>query len=322
MRSLQDIRIPVEDSFKEFEKLYTFYITSSASTTNCLSNICITEGKRIRPLLVLLSAGLFGTPDEKAVKIATAMEILHNTSLIHDDIVDNATLRRNHKTLNALTGNKIAVLTGDYLFAQVLKICADTCDISVIQQMASVAKNMSEGELIQQYASQHSLIDKSTYFAIVERKTAMLMSHCCSMGGSCTGANREQQQTLADFGTAIGTAFQITDDILDYVGNKTGKKTGNDIREHKITLPLIHILEKSDESGRKSIMEHFTADNQSRDDVDFVINKVVENGGIEYARQQTALYHQKALQMLEKLPQNPCNHSLKKLANFITQRNY
>ncbi len=322
MRSLHDIRTPVQDSFEAFERLYNSCIASSASATDCLAKVCGNEGKRLRPLLVLLSAGLFGKPDEKAVKIATAMEILHNTSLIHDDIVDNATMRHNHETLNALTGNKIAVLAGDYLFAQVLKICADTGDIAVVQQMAAISQNMSEGELIQQYASRQLIADPDTYYAIVERKTALLMSYCCRMGGSCTGADAEQQQILADFGTAIGTAFQITDDILDYVGSKTGKTIGNDIRERKITLPLLHLLQNSDELERNAIMQRLSADNPSQDDVDFIIGKVTEKGGLDYARQQTTLYLQKARQLLEKLPKTPCNQSLNELSDFIIQRNY
>ena len=322
MYNLDEIKAPVKAPFDEFERLFAQYTSSPIEGVNAyISYVCTLKGKQLRPLLTLLSAGLFGTPNEKTVSLAAAMEILHNTSLIHDDVVDESVLRRNSRTLNALSGNKVAVLTGDYLFSQVLKLCADTGEIGVVKLMAELSQNMGEGELMQQYVSQKQSVEMTEYYAIIEKKTAVFMSQCCRLGAYSNGASEQQQQQLADFGLAIGTAFQIKDDVLDYTGNNTGKPMGNDIREKKMTLPLIYFLQHAPKQDREEVKRRFIAPVITDSDVDFIITKVSESGALDYSKRKMAKYCLSALEELDGLPQNACLQSLENLSIFIINRN-
>ncbi len=323
MPSLHDIRKPVQQSFLDFERVYAFATTNANPFVNAyLSELGNGGGKQLRPLLLLLSAGVFGYVSEKAVKLAAAMEILHNTSLVHDDVVDDANVRRGKKTLNVLENNKIAVLTGDYLFSQVLRLCAETGDMHVVEQISHLSQHMGEGELIQQYVSRHDVLEVSEYYTVIEKKTAQFMSQCCRLGAYCSAADSESQETLARFGLAVGMAFQIKDDVLDYVGHRTGKSVGNDILEHKLTLPLLHVLHNAPQIVADAVKQRFAAPELTTADVDFIIQSVVENGGIDYSLQQTDHYGQKALKQLALLPQNACTQSLAQIVQFVTNRNY
>ena len=323
MLSLHDIRKPVQQSFLEFERVYA----AATSNANPFVNVYLSElgnggGKQLRPLLLLLSAGVFGRVDGKAVKLAAAMEILHNTSLVHDDVVDNANVRRGRKTLNVLETNKIAVLTGDYLFSQVLRLCAETADMHVVEQISHLSQHMGEGELIQQYVSQHEVLEVAEYHTVIEKKTAQFMSQCCRLGAYCAGADSESQETLAQFGLAVGMAFQIKDDVLDYIGHRTGKNVGNDLLEHKLTLPLLHVLHNAPKSVADAVQQRFATPELSSEDVDFIIQNVVQNGGIDYSQQQIDHYGREALNQLAVLPQNSCTEALAQIVQFVTNRNY
>lgn len=321
MPNLQDIREPIKHSFDAFEKVYASYTGSTVAYVDyCLSKLGADNGKRVRPLLLLLSAGLFGKPSEKAVKLAAAMEILHITSLVHDDIVDESNVRHGRRTLNALEGNKLAVLTGDYLFSQVLRLCSETGDIAVVDDIAHLAQNMGEGELIQQYVTNKRIADEKDYFTVIEKKTAVFMSHCCRIGAYCAGADSQSQSALAQFGLSIGMAFQIKDDVLDYIGTETGKPLGNDLREHKTTLPLLYLLRNS--ANTEAVKNRLSNDILSDDDVDFIVAEVLKSGGIEYSLRKIEEYAKEAKKHLETLPDNACRHSLQRLSEFIVNRNY
>lgn len=321
MPNIQDIREPVKQSFDAFEKVYASYTGSTVAYVDyCLSKLGADTGKRIRPLLVLLSAGLFGKPSEKAVKLAAAMEILHITSLVHDDIVDESNVRHGRSTLNALEGNKLAVLTGDYLFSQVLRLCAETGDMAVVDDIAQLAQNMGEGELIQQYVTNKHIVDEGDYFTVIEKKTAVFMSHCCRIGAYCAGADSQAQAALAQFGLSVGMAFQIKDDVLDYIGTETGKPMGNDLREHKTTLPLLYQLRNS--ANAEAVRKLLSNDILSDGDVDFIVAEVIKSGGIEYSLRKIDEYAGEAQNHLETLPDNACRRSLQWLSEFVINRNY
>lgn len=322
MLSLHDIRKPVHHSFDEFERVYAAFTSNSNPFVNTYLSELDTQGKQLRPLLLLLSAGVFGTPGSKAVKMAVALEILHNTSLIHDDIVDNAHVRRGKKTLNVLESNKVAVLTGDYLFSQVLRLCAETDDMSVVHQISLLSQEMGEGELIQQYVAHHDIMETTEYYTVIEKKTARFMAQCCRIGAYCVGADSTWQDALSQFGLALGMAFQIKDDVLDYIGQGTGKTRGNDILEHKYTLPLLHVLHNAPKKVSNSVLERFSQPSLSSGDVDFIIAQVLENGGADFSLQQVETYAHQSLQYLELLPDNQCRQSLEQLVEFVTNRNF
>lgn len=322
MLSLHDIRKPVQHSFDEFERVYAAFTSNSNPFVNTYLSELDTQGKQLRPLLLLLSAGVFGTPGGKAVKMAVAMEILHNTSLIHDDIVDNAHVRRGKKTLNVLESNKVAVLTGDYLFSQVLRLCAETDDMSVVRQISLLSQEMGEGELIQQYVAHHDIMETAEYYTIIEKKTARFMAQCCRIGAYCAGADSTWQDALYKFGMALGMAFQIKDDVLDYIGQGTGKTQGNDILEHKYTLPLLHVLHNAPKEVSSSVLERFSQPSLSSGDVDFIIAQVLENGGADFSLQQVETYAHQSLQYIALLPDNWCRQSLEQLVEFVTNRNF
>ncbi|MBR5784417.1 MAG: polyprenyl synthetase family protein, partial [Bacteroidales bacterium] len=240
MASREEIIKPIEDSLKEFNRLSDDLASSGIKLLDSMvSHISQTRGKQLRPILLLLISGAFGKISDKTIRAALAIETLHITSLIHDDVVDESLLRRGKQTLNSIWGNKLAVLVGDYLYARVLNMLIDIDDKEILKTVSRVAQEMGEGELLQQENAREYNLTDSTYYDVVKKKTAVLFSACCKIGAIVGNANDEEKQRMAEFGECLGIAFQIQDDILDYsMDLDTGKTYGNDIRERKITLPL------------------------------------------------------------------------------------
>jgi octaprenyl-diphosphate synthase len=278
------------------------------------------KGKQIRPVLVLLSAKMFGPIQESTYRAASLVELLHTSTLIHDDVVDTADMRRGIPAINALWKNKVAVLVGDYLLARGLLLSLDYKEYEYLHILSEAVKRMSEGELLQIEKTRFLDIDEETYFRIISDKTASLISTACKLGASSATTDQDSIQHLYDYGEALGIAFQIQDDILDYQGEKTGKPIGGDIKEKKITLPLIHALEKTTEDKRSHIISILRSDKKRALFSNEVIAFVRQEGGIDYAIDVARDYANKAYESLNGFENSESKASLEKLVSFVIER--
>ncbi len=279
------------------------------------------KGKQLRPMLVFLSAQLNGKIDESTYRAAALVELMHTATLVHDDVVDDSDRRRGFFSLNALWKNKIAVLVGDYLLSKVLLLSVDYEEFDLLKIISTSVREMSEGELLQIEKARRLDIDEAVYFDIIEKKTASLIASCCGVGASSVGASAETVKNMRAFGTALGIAFQIKDDLFDYESSsKTGKPTGIDIKEQKMTLPLIHALKKASSTDRRFMINVVKRHHRNRKKVEKVMAMVRESGGIEYATEKMNHYHQKALQHLAGYSQSEAKKSLSQLADYVINR--
>lgn len=313
---------PIEDSLKEFNQQYDGLANSGIKLLDTMvSHIGQTRGKQLRPILLLLISGAFDKTSSKAVRAALAIETLHITTLIHDDVVDESMLRRGKQTLNSIWGNKLAVLVGDYLYAKVLNILIAIDDKEILKTISSVAQEMGEGELLQQENAREYNLTENRYYEVIRKKTAVLFSACCKIGAIAGNASDEEIKTMALFGECLGIAFQIQDDILDYSKElNTGKTYGNDIREQKITLPLILGLNNATEKQREEIKEIYHKESITQQEVDNIIDTITELGGIANAKKTIDEYFNKAYTLLDCLPNNQYKQSLQLLIHDIATR--
>ena len=313
---------PIEDSLKEFNQQYDGLANSGIKLLDTMvSHIGQTRGKQLRPILLLLISGAFDNTSSKAVRAALAIETLHITTLIHDDVVDESMLRRGKQTLNSIWGNKLAVLVGDYLYAKVLNILVAIDDKEILKTISSVAQEMGEGELLQQENAREYNLTEDRYYEVIRKKTAVLFSACCKIGAIAANASDEEIKTMALFGECLGIAFQIQDDILDYSKElNTGKTYGNDIREQKITLPLILGLNNATEKQREEIKEIYHKESITQQEVDNIIDTITELGGIANAKKTIDEYFNKAYTLLDCLPNNQYKQSLQLLIHDIATR--
>lgn len=313
---------PIEDSLKEFNLQYEGLSDSGIKLLDTMvSHIGQTRGKQLRPILLLLISGAFNKTSDKAVRAALAIETLHITTLIHDDVVDESLLRRGKQTLNSIWGNKLAVLVGDYLYAKALNILVEIDDKEILKTISSVAQEMGEGELLQQENAREYNLTEDRYYEVIRKKTAVLFSACCKIGAIAANASDEEIKTMALFGECLGIAFQIQDDILDYSKElNTGKTYGNDIREQKITLPLILGLNNATEKQREEIKEIYHKESITQQEVDNIIDTITELGGIANAKKTIDEYFNKAYTLLDCLPNNQYKQSLQLLIHDIATR--
>lgn len=313
---------PIEDSLKEFNLQYDGLANSGIKLLDTMvSHIGQTRGKQLRPILLLLISGAFSNTSNKAVSAALAIETLHITTLIHDDVVDESLLRRGKQTLNSIWGNKLAVLVGDYLYAKALNILVAIDDKEILKTISSVAQEMGEGELLQQENAREYNLTEDRYYEVIRKKTAVLFSACCKIGAIAANASDEEIKTMALFGECLGIAFQIQDDILDYSKElNTGKTYGNDIREQKITLPLILGLNNATEKQREEIKEIYHKESITQQEVDNIIDTITELGGIANAKKTIDEYFNKAYTLLDCLPNNQYKQSLQLLIHDIATR--
>ena len=302
---------PIENSLREFNLQYEGLANSGIKLLDTMvSHIGQTRGKQLRPILLLLISGAFDNTSNKAVRAALAIETLHITTLIHDDVVDESLLRRGKQTLNSIWGNKLAVLVGDYLYAKVLNILVDIDDKEILKTISSVAQEMGEGELLQQENAREYNLTEDRYYEVIRKKTAVLFSACCKIGAIAGNATEEEIKTMTLFGECLGIAFQIQDDILDYSKElNTGKTYGNDIREQKITLPLIFGLNNATEKQKDEIRELYHKETITQQEVDNIIDTITELGGIAKAKETIDMYINKAYTLLDCLPNNQQNYS-------------
>jgi len=280
------------------------------------------KGKQMRPMFVLLSAKLHGEINDASYRAASLVELLHTATLVHDDVVDDATERRGMFSINALWKNKIAVLVGDYLLSKGLLLSLENKDFTILTILSNAVKKMSEGELLQIEKTRNLNIDESVYYEIINGKTASLLASSCAAGASSVTENDETLQKMREFGENVGMAFQIKDDLFDYGEAKIGKPTGNDIKEKKLTLPLIHILQKVSPSLKKEIIYIVKNNNNDKEKVKFVIDHVISYGGIEYATHKMNEYRDKALLILNSFPTSPTREALEELVRYTTDRKF
>jgi len=280
------------------------------------------KGKKIRPLLVLYSSKIAGEINERSFRGATLVEMLHTATLIHDDVVDDAQQRRGFPSINAVWKNKVAVLMGDYLLSRGLMLSVENEDFDFLKTITASVRRMSEGELNQINKTKKLDIDKEAYFKIISDKTASLLSTCCEIGARSATEDEEKISALRDFGENLGIAFQIKDDILDYVGTSkiTGKPKGGDIKEKKITLPLIHALSVAEKRESEKIIAKIKKSTK-RNNLQDILDFVEKHGGIEYSYSVAREYANKAKENLDVFENCEAKEMLLKLVDFVLLRN-
>ena len=307
----------------EFEKHFKDAVKSRVALLDRIMQYIVKrKGKQMRPMFVLLSAKLHGEITASSYRAASLVELLHTATLVHDDVVEDALERRGMFSINALWKNKIAVLVGDYLLSKGLLLSLENKDFEILTILSNAVKKMSEGELLQMEKARNLNFDESVYYEIINGKTASLLSSSCGAGAASVSKDEAIIQKMREFGEMVGMAFQIKDDLFDYGDAVIGKPTGNDIKEKKLTLPLIHILQKVDPSLKKEIINIVKNNNNDKKKVKFVIDNVVANGGIEYATQKMIEYRDKAMTILYSFPESPSRAALEELVRYTTDRAY
>jgi octaprenyl-diphosphate synthase len=280
------------------------------------------KGKQMRPRFVLLCAKLGGEVNAKTYRAASLVELLHTATLVHDDVVDEALERRSFFSINALWKNKVAVLVGDYLLSKGLLLSLENKDYDVLEVLSTAVKEMSEGELLQQEKSRNLNLDEDVYYNIIKGKTASLLASACAAGACSTFSEEKDVNNLKLFGEYTGMAFQIKDDLFDYGDANVGKPTGNDIKEKKLTLPLIYTLNNCSSNDKAFIINTIKNHNRNKDKVAAVIQIVNQQGGILYAENRMQYFRQKAMDILLLYPSSPVRDALEEMINFTTNRNY
>jgi octaprenyl-diphosphate synthase len=280
------------------------------------------KGKQLRPMFVFLSAKLCGEVNDSTYRAASLVELLHTATLVHDDVVDDSMERRGFFSLYALWKNKVSVLVGDYLLAKGLLLSLDHNDYRILHILSDAVRKMSEGELLQMEKARSMNLKEEIYFEIIKNKTASLLASACAAGAWSTTNNEQITEKLRMFGEKVGTAFQIKDDLFDYGTDSIGKPTGNDIKEKKLTLPLIYTLNHCNKQTRREIIYIIRNQNKKTQKIKFVIDKVKETGGIDYAVQKMNDYKSEAMKILLEFPENAIRTGMVDLVNFVTDRKY
>ena len=322
MVALTDIRKPVATEMREFESYFNRTLQSDIPFFHLILNTVIRrKGKQMRPLLVFLTAKLNGTVNETAFIAATFIELLHTATLVHDDVVDDASERRGLPSINVLYNSKIAVLLGDYLLAQGMLISVEKQRFDMLGIVSDAVKEIVKGELVQLQKTRKLDIKEEDYFRIIRMKTAALISACTACGASSVTGDRETIARMKEFGEYLGVAFQIKDDLLDYTGDGlTGKREGNDIKEKKITLPLIHALREAGPLERRHIIRIIRRKKKGRKEISEVIAFVKNHKGLEYAETKMREYSDKAMKILEAYPDSETKSALIEFVIFSTLR--
>ncbi len=322
MAGLNHIKLPVAPELKEFENQFKDIVKSDIKLLNIIINYVLkTKGKQLRPLFVFLSAKIHGNISQSTYIAASLIELLHTASLIHDDVVDESYERRGFFSINALWKSKVSVLFGDFLLSKGLLLSVDNNEFELLRIVSNAVREMSEGELMQIYKSRKLNITESEYIEIIRKKTAALIAACCACGAKSIGSDEEVVNKMWKFGELLGIAFQIKDDLLDYeTKGLTGKPSGNDIKEKKLTLPLIHSLSVSNNSLSNKIIRIIDKKHKSTQKINDVIEFVKDSGGISYAEEVMKKYKKEALEILSIYPETPALQSIRDLADFVVNR--
>lgn len=308
---------------KTFEKKFGEAVKSETLLLDTIMNYIIKrKGKQLRPMFVLLSAKLHGEINESTYRAAALVELLHTATLVHDDVVDDSLERRSFFSINALWNKKVAVLVGDYLLSKGLLLATSHNDFRHLHLLSDAVKQMSEGELLQLQKTRKLNLNEEIYFEIIRNKTASLLSSACAVGAYSTSKDENITGKMKMFGEKVGIAFQIKDDLFDYGKEDIGKPTGNDIKEKKLTLPLIYTLNKVPASTKRKLIYIIKNENKNPQKVKFVIDTVTEAGGIKYASEKMNTYRDDALEILNSFPENPVRNAMEELVRFTTDRKY
>lgn len=320
--TVKEIQAPIAAEMKDFESHFRQAMKSNTALLDKITHYIIKrKGKQMRPMFVFLTANACGGVNENTYTAASMIELLHTATLVHDDVVDDANMRRGFFSINALWKNKIAVLVGDYLLSRGLLMSVDAGQFELLRIVSEAVREMSEGELLQMEKARKLNITEEVYYEIIRQKTASLIAACCAAGASSTGGDKELPNKMKEFGHNVGMAFQIKDDLFDYgSGKKTGKPTGIDIKERKMTLPLIHALNSSANGQKKEMINIIKNHNTKPGEVKKVINFVMESPGIDYSVRKMEEYRDKALAILHELPDTPSRQSLEGLVHYTINR--
>ena len=322
MRLLDQIKVPIRQELADFEPYFRKTMQSDIPLLSTILNyIYRTKGKQIRPMFVFLSAAMLGRANELTQVAACSVELLHTATLVHDDVVDESYERRGFFSVNALWRNKLAVLVGDYILAQGLLLQLKHEQYGYLHLISRAVQDMSEGEILQIRKSRKLDIDSDTYYDIIRKKTASLIATSLAIGAASVQASPEIIQKMHAIGQDAGIAFQIKDDIFDYQEKGIiGKPTGNDIKEKKITLPLLYLLNNSKPAERLRILRLVKKKNKNTEAVRELVDLVVKKGGIAYATEQMNLFREKAIAGIREFPENEARNALIDLMNYITER--
>lgn len=320
---IEFINAVIGDELRAFEKKFAEAVKSSTPKLDTIMKYIIKrKGKQLRPMFVFLSAKLNGGVNESTYRAAALVELLHTATLVHDDVVDESLERRGFFSINAIWKNKIAVLVGDYLLSKGLLLSTSNNDFGHLHILSDAVRQMSEGELLQIEKARKLNVTEDIYFEIIRSKTASLLSSACAVGAYSAEHNDAAAEKMKMFGEKAGIAFQIKDDLFDYGTENVGKPTGNDIKEKKLTLPLIYTLNKVDKSTRRELIYIIKNENRIREKVKYVIDTVTSAGGISYAEKKMNQYRDEALAILNGFPASETRNALEQLVRYTTDRKY
>ena len=323
MKAVEQIKFPISTEMELFEEKFKDAMLSKVPLLNRITYYIVRrKGKQMRPMFVFLVAKMVskGNFSDRTYRGASVIELIHTATLVHDDVVDDSNRRRGFFSINALWKNKIAVLVGDFLLSKGLLLSIDNDDFDLLKLISVAVREMSEGELLQIEKARRLDITEEVYFDIIRQKTATLIAACCAIGAASVGANDDEIAKMHEFGELIGIAFQIKDDLFDYTESNIGKPTGIDIKEQKMTLPLIHTLNTCSEKDKKWLINSVKKHNKNKKRVKEVIAFVKANGGIEYTTEKMKDYQSKALAILKDYPESDYKNSLTTMINYVVER--
>ena len=321
IKSIKEISRVIAPELADFEHSFREAMRSRVALLDTVTRFIVRrKGKQIRPMFVFLAAKLCGQPNQNSQHAAALVELLHTATLIHDDVVDDSMQRRGFFSLNALWGNKIAVLVGDYLLSKGLLLALENQGYELLQITSNAVREMSEGELLQIEKARRLDIKESVYFEIIRKKTASLIASACAVGAASVGATPEIVQRMKDFGEQIGMAFQIKDDLFDFGDGDAGKPQGNDLQEKKMTLPLIHALNGVDKNTRNYYIKIIKNENTNPKKIQEVSQFVIQSPGIDYARKEMYRFRAQAFELLHQFPPSEVRQALEDLVIFVTER--
>ncbi len=323
MSELEEIKAPIAKELDLFETKFREAMKSSVPLLDTIMSYIIKrKGKQIRPIFVFFSAKLFNGVSETTHRGASLVELLHTATLVHDDVVDDSDERRGFFSINALWKNKIAVLVGDYLLSRGLLLSVQNKDYNLLEIVSNAVKEMSEGELLQIEKTRNLNLSEEVYYDIIRKKTASLIASCCAIGAASAGATQEQIEQMRLFGEKIGMAFQMKDDLMDYGDEDIGKPRGIDLKEKKLTLPIIYTLNQAEPAVKRKIINTIKNHHNNKSKVAEVVDYVNAHNGIAYTKQTMNKFKEEALAIIDKLPESEVKPNVRRLVEFIIDRNH
>jgi len=319
---INQIKKPIDADLEVFEKTFKEVVKSNVSLLDIITRYIVkSKGKQMRPMFVFLTAKMMGQANESTQRAAALIELLHTATLVHDDVVDDSNQRRGFFSINALWKNKVAVLVGDFLLSKGMLLALENKDFDLLEIVSHATKQMSEGELLQIEKARRLDITEEVYFDVIKKKTASLIASCCAAGAASVGASNDDVQRMHDFGEHVGIAFQIRDDLFDFqFNNKSGKPVGGDIKEKKMTLPLIYMLNNMSFAERKKTILKIKFKSAKAKTVEVIIKQVNASGGMEYAEQKMQYHLNEALALLKYQDDNEYKEALVGLVNYAINR--